>query len=314
LRRILDETTDLVHLYKHHVGLSEVPVDLHVWAAIAGIAACVADRVWIMKLGKKLTPALYTMMVTSSAAGKGGAVDVLTPYLEELDAVNMYSGVITAQKLIQMMAGPKIKKHVAKETAPSELVVKEPSKIFLVTEELGWCLGTGPPAIEFIRTMTGIYNKSNKIQKATVTRGRAVIHHASLNWFAGTTIQWLVDSLPKNAIEGGFIGRLIIIDSDRDVRIRHRDAIFPPDRDEVIAHLMKRFRRLTTVEGEFRVTKEARQIEDQWYYSRPEPDDVRLIPIWRRQHDHMLKLAMVLSLSESHDLRIMRRHMMAAVI
>lgn len=307
MRRILDETTDLIALYRHHVGKTEVPIDLHTWACIASIAACVADRVWVTKLGKKLTPALYTMLVTSSAAGKGGAVDVLTSYLEDLVPVNMYSGVITAQKLVQMMAGAKVKKRSTEGE-----ITKEPSKIFLVTEELGWCLGNGPPAVEFIRCMTGIYNKGSKIQKATVTSGRSVIHKPSLNWFAGTTIEWLIDSLPKNAIEGGFIGRLIIVDADRS-KVRHRDAIFPPDREEVIEHLKKRFRRLTEIGGEFRVTKEAREIEDQWYYSRPEPDDARLMPIWRRQHDHLLKLAMVLALSESHrELRILRRHMIAA--
>jgi hypothetical protein len=232
-------------------------------------------------------------------------------YLEDIPVVNTYSGVITAQKFLHFLAGTKVKKRSGGDNEVIE-VKKDPAKVFLVTEELTWCLGVGPPALEFVRMITGMYNKSTTIKKGTITSGLQVLKKSSINWLGGTTLDWLTDGLPRRSIEGGFIGRLIIVDAEYDMQKRIRDAILPPDVEEVTDHIRRRFQRLTEITGEFAVTKQARAIEDQWFYGRPEPNDVRLIPSWRRQHDHLLKLAMILSLSESHDLRIMRRHMIAA--
>lgn len=313
MRRILDETTDLLRLYRHHVGKSEVPSDWQTWACISAIAACVADRVWIKKLGKPLNPALYVMLLGPSGLGKGAAIEPMLDYLEDIPMVNTYSGVVTAQKFLHFLAGPQVKKRRPEAAPDAEATLKrDPAKVFLVTEELTWCLGEGPPAMEFVRMITGMYKKSSTIKKATISSGTQIIKKAAINWLSGTTLDWLSNSLPRNAIEGGFIGRLIIVDAEYDLDTRYRDAILPPDYEEVSRHIRKRFHRLTEVSGEFRVSAKARAIEEQWYYGRPRPHDDRLIPIWKRQHDHLLKLAMVLSLSESYDLRILRRHMIAA--
>jgi DNA-binding MarR family transcriptional regulator len=46
------------------------------------------------------------------------------------------------------------------------------------------------------------------------------------------------------------------------------------------------------------MTDEAETREDTWYMNRPEPDDFILYPSWKREQDFMLKLAMLLALSE----------------
>lgn len=305
-RRILDTTNHMLMLYRHHVGQTEVPMCLHDAALHAAVAASVEDRVWIEKFrGRRLTPSLYTFMVAPSAIGKGEAFDTITPYIEEI-GINHVSGIITAEKLLERMSGTPKK---------GEDDVKK-SKIFLTQEELAMCIGTGPQAFNFVKHMTGLYKRGvGKTEKGTITGANAVVYKQNINWMAGTTRKWMVTSIPPEAIEGGFIGRLYGVHADYDLDIRYDQPIYPHDYEEVRDHLMKRFEKLARIEGPFRVTAKARAIEKQWYDTRPKPEDEAMIPSWKRQQDMLWKFAMNFALCESHMERhrvIQSRHILQA--
>ncbi len=302
-QRILEVTNNMLHLYAYHIGTQQVPEDFHQWCCIAGVAACVQDNVWYEKFkGTKLTPSLYTFLIGPSAIGKGQAMDLIQKYLEQTN-INIYAGASSAAKMTEMMSSG------GKSDAS-----KKRSKLLLIMEELTMCIGSGPLAFDFVRWMTGLYKKGDsKIRKGTITSANAVIVKHNVNWLAGTTTEWLAESLPKHAIEGGFLGRLITIASDYDLGYRIFEPEYPHDYDEVHEELNSRFRQLTEVHGQFTCTLEAKQHEKQWFMTRPEPTDKRLVPTWIRQHDLALKLAMVFSLCESHDLRITKQHMEAGI-
>lgn len=301
--RILDETNNLLLLYRHHVGKSEVPIVLHEAACFAGVAAAVEDRVWLEKFkGRRLTPSLYTFMVAPSSIGKGEAIDTLTPYLQDL-GLHLFEGMITAEKMMERMSGtPK----------PGKDDVRR-SKIFLIQEELAMCIGMGPTAFNFVKHMTGLYKRGvGKVEKATVTGANAVLYKQNINWLAGTTTSWMIESIPREAIEGGFIGRLYGVSADYDLNVRYRRPLYPPDYDEVRDAIRARFEKLATFKGEFILSKKAAALEEQWYKTRPAPTDPALIPTWRRQHDLVLKFSMNLSLCESFDRIVRTRHFIAA--
>ena len=290
-KSILDTDRNLVRLYLHHTGDSEIPAEFNLWSCLSLIAACVADRVWIEKhRGKKLTPNLYVALIGPSAVGKGEAIDTALTFVRDNPRVNVYAGKATPQHLVARMGKPR-------RDEQGRLIL-ENAKMFLVTPELSMALGKGEQADSLVKHMTELYTgRDYPFRDGTVTRGEVTVKGYCINWLAGTTKEWLIDCVPKEAISGGFFGRMVAVPGKYDFGKRLVRPIYPPDYDQVVDHLRERIEILTHIEGEVHMSAKAREVEDRWYNERPSPSDESLAPAWKRQHDLLLKLAMILALA-----------------
>lgn len=295
---ILDKTNHLLHLFKHYCGETQIPTKYIEWSLIAGIAACVQDRVWVEKFeGDKLTPNMFIFLLGPSGIGKGSAVKRLLPLLP--DEIQTFIGPITGAALNKLLAG----------------TTKKPGnpRLFLIQEELAYCLGHGDMAFDMIKTLTGVYAPTKKMQKATVTGGMSTMHNVCINWLAGTTVEWLVRTLPKEAVKGGFVGRLFPVYAHYNFDLRIPRPIYPHDVEQVREHLMMRFEQLGKIKGPFRLTKKAQAVLDHWYMTRPAPESDDMASIWQRQHDMVYKIAMLFSLCEDYKRKIYSHHVAQAI-
>lgn len=298
----LEQTRNILQLYTHHVGTSEVPPEFPLWSAISLIAACVSDRVWFSKFkSSKLHPNLYTFLLGPSGCGKGESVGMALKYVENLPIIGTYVGNTTAQFML---------KHLGRTSVDDYGNEVSNSKLFLVTEELAMSVGSGPQAEDFVRHMTGLYKGGEYMfEKGTVTGGHTKIKGHCLNWLAGTTLEWAVKCIPRDCIEGGFLGRVAIVAGQYDTAKRIVRPRYPSDFEEIKDHLHERFEILTRLHGQFRMSRRAQLIEEQWYMQRPAPEDEAMLPTWRREHDLSLKLGMILAMSdiESADEELVMR-------
>jgi len=301
------QTTNLIKLYEHLVGKSEVPTQFHLWCCLATIAACVQDRVWVEKFkGSRLTPNLYVVLLGPSGCGKGKAIDIATAFVQHLKRVNMYRGKSTAPFLIDYMGR-------RRKVASGESVLENP-KLFLVTPELSMSVGSGPFADDFIKLMTELFTGGEYLfQAGTRTRGNVTIRGHCINWLGGTTREWFVQSLSRDAIEGGALARIVLVPADYDFALRYVRPVVPPNYEWLQEHIQARFLLLTALQAQpFAMTTDAREVEEQWYYERKAPEDDALYPTFRRQHDLLLKLSMLLALADGGELIITRPHVVAA--
>ena len=300
---ILEKTHNFIELYQHHLGESEVPEAFHDWSCLALMAACVADRVWLEKFrGSRLAPNLYVFLVGPSGLGKGQAIDEAMKFTTGLKRLNVYRGKTTAQYLLDFLGRPDKASNVVAH-----------SKVWLITPELAMSVGEGGQATTFIKHMTDLYTGTDHIiREGTRTRGGVLITKHCVNWLAGTTRDWLIETVPKSAVTGGFFARAVAVDAKYDFTRRFRRPRYPHDYDEVVAHLQERVLELSYIEGVFRITEEAESIEEAWYQHREAPQDEALFASWKREHDLTLKLAMLFSLADDLDLVIDRHHMVAA--
>jgi energy-coupling factor transporter ATP-binding protein EcfA2 len=297
---LLESTGDLLTLYLHHAGLSETPRAYHLWSALAMMAAAVADRVWIEKFRgitdeapRKLTPNLYVMLLGPSGIGKSTAIDCMLKFLKGT-AVQVYSGEVTSSHLLHAMGEP--------AERPDGEIVLENSKVFLVLDELAMSVGEGPEARAFIRHLTGLYSGSAyPFTKGTVTRGTVTIKDHNVNSLMGTTKEWLIECVSASAIRGGFGGRVVCVSADYPTK-RYTRPQYPDDYNAVTAYLQQQVHALTQLSGVMALTPQAREIEEHWYQTRPQPADDDMLPAWRREHDLMLKLGMLHALSRTHRL------------
>lgn len=287
---ILSQTANLLRLYLHQAGRSEIPDVYHVWACIAMIAATVGDNVYYRKFRHaKLTPNMYTMLIGPSGSGKDMAISTALPFLKNLPIVHLYTGKATAAYIIDYLA------KAANGKPPLGH-----SRMFMVTPELAMSVGSGNMADEFVKLTTALYTGADyPITEGTRTSGTHVIMNPCLNFLGGTTEDWMMRALTRDAVEGGFFARVAAVKAEYDFANRVLDPVYPPDYEDVVGHLFKRIAMLTRIKGEFHIAPDAKRIEEQWYATREVPDDDSLIPSWMRQHAMILKLAMILSLMDN---------------
>ena len=309
---ILDETTDLIRLYEHLCGESEVPKEYHQWAFLSLLASRVEDRVWLEKdKGNKLTPLLYVFLVGPPALGKGVAIGKVLKLgaLASNGCIKSFNGSVTAAHLTDVLGGGKDSNF-----EDAECLIANP-KLWLVMDELGADIGKGAIADSFIKLMTKLYTSPTGVPIDTGTRshGSVRIVDPAVNWLAGTTDEWLIGSLTQESIYAGPTSRIVFVKAHYDLHKRYRRAVYPKDYDEVYEYIVAGLTNLQYRKGEFKMTDEAILKEDTWYMNRPAPVEALVIPSWKREQDLILKLAMLMVLSEGGPLVIDVRHIVRAM-
>src|SRR6185503_14290828 len=291
----LDGTDNLIDLYMAYAGQSEVPPQFHLWCCLSVIASAVSNKVWLEKMpGKRLTPNLYVALIGPSAIGKGEAIDAMLNVVRDQPRINFYRGKVTAPGLLDVLAMP------GKNGRPSW------AHLLLVTPELSWSIGRGEWADGLVKQLTELYGGSiDPVREYTRTRGTTLrITDLCINWIAGTTREWLLSSIPPDSISGGFFGRMVAVPADYNFDLRYYRPIVSADWEVILALLRARVAVLSSLAGAFGMTADALANEQKWYEERPAPTDPDLQAAYKRQHDLMLKLAMILSLADGPSLTI----------
>ena len=298
---------DFLSLYEYLCCQTEIPKGYHGWAVLSLIAALAEKRVWFEKFkGSKMYPNIYVLLIGPSGIGKGGAIGHAMRVLEaaELDPpINVYRGSTTHAHLEDTLGKP-IRDEQGEFYQPS-------SHLWLIMDELANNLGDKKLAERFIKMMTELYTGDYNLSGGTRTHGLRTISKPSVNWFAGTTVDWLFDAISTKEVFSGFTARVFCCFRDY-IDIRYPEPISPPDYDAVLAKLINHIRAISIVEGEFQMTDRAKEIKNKWYEARPLPTDMDMIAAWKRGDDLIIKLMMIFSLAESTDLIIKPQHFMRA--
>lgn len=293
---ILKHERNLLNLYLYAAGKSEIPVSYHKWSLLALVAASVGNRVSFPKWGHApLFPNIYVFLIGPSALGKGGALSFMLQ-LEHLHH-NVLNGAATHKAL------------VGRFSSPAPLGQPGYEQCFLLHEELGNSVPAGPMGKAFIKFITDTHSRAGESYvDATRKDGEIKFPKPCITWLAGSTPEWLGESVTLEDMLSGFFGRVIGVPEWYDDTNRvYRPAEFdPPDKQDVLNYLCGRINLLTSIpeNSVFEMTKQAEEVDRDWYMTRPQPQDPRLMPFWRRESDLALKLGMILSLCRGQTLRI----------
>lgn len=289
----LDDTKDFISLYLHHVGISEVPQQWHLWACISLLAAAVADRVWVPLGPRKVYPNLYVFLLGESGSGKEFAINTAAELAAIFEVINLYAGSATKQALFDEM-GKGATRH------DGQRIVANP-KLYLVTEELAMVAGK-EQTDDLINFMTAIYKRPKyPITDGTRQHGQIMLQDPCPNWLAGSTNSWLVKRISKQDIEGGFFARVMSIPGERSWDDRHHEIVFPDDYQEIRDHLAWRVAEYTWLEGPFPLTDKAKACHKDWYKALRKPEDKLLLPAYHRADEMVYRLSLIMALGEIYN-------------
>ena len=294
----LSETKHFLDLYMHMIGTNEVPRQWHLWSALSLLAACIQDRVWIrVDEVWKVYPNIYVMLVGASGSGKEFAVSTAQSFIPTKSRANKWAGTLTRPGMLEWLAlsgatqtHGKGKHKVTTSTNP---------RCWFVAEELGAAIPSGDLGQALIALLTAIYVRPADYGDGNRQHGFLQLVRPCVNALLATTDEWLIRSIPKDAVEGGFIARMQVIRGERDYRVRYPEMLYPDDYAEVRDHLQRRVEDyLSLEEGEFRLDEEAKAVHHHWYRNQQPPSDSALRPAFNKADALIYKLSLLLALCE----------------
>ena len=286
-----ETNTNFIALYKYHCGTSQVPDSFHKWSSISLLAACMGNNIWLEKFkGDRLYPNLYVLLIGPSAVGKGIAIGKAHKFADyEPGIINPHRISTTKRGNIQLMS------------RPSRFKAQEyhGSRIYTISPELVNDIGSGPLADEWVRWMTAMFTETDtKCTDSTGVHGIQLLDEPMINWLGGSTEEWMRKSITEDAITGGFFARTVVVSEEANYSRRIHKPTVPWDYDAVKEHLIRRIQGFCRVEGQMVLSPEAEQIDAIWFHNRPPPDEEWESAMWNREHDIILKVAMVVAMSD----------------
>lgn len=284
---------------------SESPRRYYYWSALAAIAAVVKDNVYLDRITAGMVyPNIYVLLVGRSGLRKGPPVNLAKYLVTHVNNTKIYAGRVSIQGVIADLSKAKTSKNggppntdsagVLFASEFSSFIIRDPDALTILTDlydrhfnETGW---------SYLLRNT----PEEKLNKPTITLLGASneIH--------------LKDAIPKNAIGGGFIGRTFMVYADKKAGIN--SGMFKPASTLPLSKLVTELADISKCKGEIKMDMESKVFYDQWYIKLQQEEDMEDdTGTLERLHDHVLKTAMLLSLSNRRNLTIIKSDVEEAI-
>lgn len=193
--------------------------------------------------------------------------------------------------------------------------LSKPACAFIPAAELTAFFGKADYQANMLTGMTNLLSCGDKVDITTKggyqARGgqETFIYEPTITMAGGSTVEWLHKGMPSGTLEGGFLGRFLIV-------IEELGGKFVPlvKRDRSKAELealrgalgawnsgLERLMEVTRVPREMLLYTEAEDAYSNWYYNRFKMFSPAVIPYANRSRDMVLRLGMLMALSRGHD-------------
>lgn len=286
---------------------NEAPSIYHKWAGICTLASFVSRKVWVEQGFFTVYPNLYVIFVGNPGNGKSTAMKISRDLVRTFDPDNcpIVPSSITRESLTKDL-GDSGQKYVKTYHFEGEEVPYTPANIF--ANEIVTLLGSNP--IGMIEFFTDIWDE-DKFEVNTKNAGKDSIPKPAVNICGCMTPEITNNLLKENIISGGFARRCIFVYANR----RGEPVPIPTITEEQLKArdaCLRWGKELTTVVGEFEWAPDAKQLFIDWYKENhafvASNTDVWLNGYYTSKNALVLKVAILLSLSESVVLTLQKRH------
>jgi len=298
--------------YSEYARDGFVPDRFHEWVGRSILAAALERKVTLKQGRVYHCPNIYVMLVSHPAVGKSTAIDAGCDLIEKLRKdhkphFRIIPNQATEPALIDMM------KIIEKYPLPVDpnILLSQSAGFFYASEASASALQN--TCGDFVAAMTAFYDCPRYFRKKTKgEKDETVIENSCMNMLAGSTFNYLKTLVNEQSVLGGFASRLIyVVESERTVKHtkwgESRDFNSDMGR-KLVADLAE----INKLVGPMRPTQGFTECWEAW---KPEFDQFiidlsseRRESINSRKGTNLLKLSMILSVSESDDLVLTEKH------
>lgn len=287
----------------------ETPELYDVWSAMATLSSVVSRRVWISQGYYTIYPNLYIVLVGAPGGRKTTAMNMCKDMLREIGNIPFAATAMTKEALCRYMSTQCMRKF----PIPNTTKEKEYTPITLCLTELSHFLGTN--SAHMIDFLTTIYDQEVYDAK-TKNKGDDIIPGPYLTVLACTTPTNITRYLREDVISGGFSRRaLFAFELDEGDPIAF--PVVTPEASAAWRSCVSWAQELDTVAGEFAWTAPATIWYKHWYdglfNSLKNHDNIMTRGYYKSKHIQLLKVAMLVALSDNVELKLEKIHLEVAL-
>jgi len=280
---------------------AESPRAFVYWAALTSIAAVMRKNVWIDKHLYKLYPNIYVLLVAKSGMRKAFPVTLAKKLVRGTKVTRVIAGRNSVQAIIQDLA--------TAFTLPNGGMITD-GHGFLAAGEFSSFIIRDQDALTILTDLYDTYDHEPEWRNL-LKSGTETIANPCITMLGASNQTHLRDKISQVDIDGGFVGRTLMIVGEEKYKLNPlMDAPdHPIDFDSLIEHLKE----ISRLKGQFIIEPEAKDIYSKWYLDFGSRDHDDRTGSTNRIHDHILKVSMLIALSQRVDLKITPEDMQASI-
>jgi Protein of unknown function (DUF3987) len=294
--------------YLKYTEGTETPKLIHFWTGVVTLAGVMRRKLWIDMKRFQWYPNFYVIIVAPPGIiSKTTTMDIGLNLLKEVPGINFGPDVVTWQALVKRFSEINEMFQYGEDFLPM-------SAMTLASGELGNLINFADR--DMLNAYIALWDARAKFDKETKTSGSEAISGPWINMIGCTTPHWVAENVPQAAVGGGFTSRCIFVYAEEKIAYVALpdevvvDADHKVWKESLIADLTHISLNLT---GAFTLDASARNwirpwYEELWKSAKQSASADQIDGFIARKQTHLMKLAMVLSVSESDSLIISERH------
>jgi hypothetical protein len=279
IREVLDATDE-----------AETPKQFIFWAALAALAAVMRKQVWLNKHIYKLYPNIYVLLIAESGLGKAFPISLAKQLVRQTKVTRVIAGRNSIQAVIQDLGKAYTLAGGGMITDAHGFLAASEFASFLVKDE------------DALTILTDLYDTHDHEPewRNTLKMGTETLSNPCLTMFSASNPTHFRDKVANKDVEGGFVGRTLMIMAKDKYKLNPLvdEPEFPFDVSTLVPYLKE----ISKLEGPFKWSEEGKALYKEWYFDFRGRKHNDKTGTSNRLHDHILKVAMLLSLSRRFDL------------
>ena len=270
---------------------TEIPPLFSTWCAISGISASLGRRCWLDMGTYTIYPNIYVVLVAGSGrCRKSTAIGVIEKMIRALDPpLNLIAQRLTPEGLIDAVR------------LGDGIIIKPTNEGFVIVDELAMFLNRKSYESGLAPLLIQMYDCKSNIVYRTKGRGTEAMVNTCLGLLGASTVDWIRDAVPEEAVGGGLTSRMIFVYVEEPPPPIARTS-YSEDKRRLQLDLTSRLSKMQDLEGEFKLTDQAWTYYDhsytRFYKHSPMFNDKLLSGYASRRHVHLMKLSMVFAATE----------------
>lgn len=278
------------------LSCTEVPVSYQIVGGLSMLGALLKRQIWVDQKNWKVYPCQPVLFVGPSGIGKDTIINRITDEIGKVGGLPILGG-RTMEGIYDRLRG-----------------LGALAACYLPAGELSAFFGNRDYQSGMIQDFTNLLSCGERVDITTKSmlhmEGRAVyIYKPTITLHGGSTVEWLHKAMPDGTMEGGFLGRFLIVVEDfgtrhialpkRDIDVEdlHQADLATTKWAEGIHSILGHYKGLGK---EFHLTTEAEWYYTNWYHNRFKYFSKTVLPYANRSRDMVLRLAMLMAVSRQH--------------
>jgi hypothetical protein len=291
---------------------SESPSRYFWWSGLAAISAAAGKRIYLQRGAfYKLYPNIYVALVSArSGLRKGIPIMTAKRLVTGLDSVRVISGCNSIQALTKELS--------MQQTFKSGAVINE-AQGMMISDEFESFITEDPRALTYLTALHNTHEHEDSWKKRLKGSPLEELKSPCLTLLVASNEALFESMVKQKDIEGGFIARTFIVHESKRKLIN--DLMYTEEEIKLLLEedtksydiLLNRLKDINKLSGKMKLSPQAINLYSSWYEQLAIVDTDDRTGSFDRLGDQVLKVAMLISISNNDSLVITDKDLLRAI-